>query len=551
MSTEPTLEQLLRAALTRRQLLHRLGLGGLAVSAPAILGACGGSRPTAAPPKVATGSVAPVDHFYWLGVGGGLTLDTAKNGGEGGLALEPIVIYDERLQPKGHLVSSWHAADPVTYVYKVRPGVRFHDGTPLTAEDIAFAMQRHDDPKTESAYAGLIPPLKRIAVTAPDEVTVTLEKPNATWQYLPAVMQVAPKRFFEEMGKDFGAPGKPVIGTGPYKLTAFHASDRSEYVANNRYWGPKPFAKKLTAKSGANDVQTVMLAMRAGDADGTFGVSASILRNWKQIPGITVTTEPAPHLAFASFDVSAKPWDDVHVRRAFAHALDRRGLLGVLLKDAGHVEDSIVPRSAWGDKVNAAKLDQIYASVPVYDFSLDKAKAELAQSAYPDGLSATLWYYSGDTSEKIGLNWQHNLKQIGVNLKLQVASDELGAAREDNHHELGFHLNDSWAAEDFPDPVDVAFNLLPSAHAKRGYFNEANYRNPTVDRLIEENLTSLDVNQRADAIAQVMKIVAEDVPYLPIWTRSDSVAISNKFVYEGYTPWWNYQMWINHIKRAA
>jgi peptide/nickel transport system substrate-binding protein len=482
------------------------------------------------------------------------SLDTAKaDSGNitAAIATEPILVYDVGLRPVGHLAESWRAVDPVTYVYKVRQGVRFWDGTPLTADDIAFAIERHLDPKLASGIAGLIPPLASVDVTAPDEVTVKLEEPNATWQYIPAQILVAPRRVFEEQGKDYGAPDQPVMGTGPFKVTKFRASDRIEYVANDAYWGRKPIARKLTINVNVSDSQTNLLAMRAGAADGTFGVSSDLLRQWRRIPALTVTSQPGPLLWWASFDVEAKPWDDVHVRRAFAHALDKKGLVNAVLRDAGQVEDSIIPRGVWGDRIPQSRLDAIYAGLRVYEFDLAKAREELAQSAYPNGLTATLWYYGSDTGGKIAATWQQNLKKIGVTLRLEIVSDQEGTDREDNHHDLGFHLNGDWAGQDYPDPIDFAVNLLPSDHARRGYFNEANYKNPIVDRLIKENLTSLDVAHRADLVARIMSIVAEDLPYVPIWTHYQSVAVADRVVYEGFTPYYDQQFWVDHLRRAA
>jgi peptide/nickel transport system substrate-binding protein len=551
MGAEPTLEDLLREALTRRQLLRRMGIGGVVVSAPTLLAACGGSSSNpASAQKAATGNVQPVDHITWLSnIGTSMDSATSADVVTSSLVTEPVVIYDANLEPAGHLAEP-RAVDASTYVYKLRQGVKFHDGTPLTAEDVAFAMLRHTDPKVESGYAGLIPELRGIEVTGPGEVTVRLKAPSVVWQYLPAFMLVAPKKFFQEQGKDYGAPGKPLIGTGPYKLSSFRASDRAELVRNEAYWGEKPIAKTITMVNVA-DAQTSLLGMRSGDADGTFGVSASILSQWKQIPTITVTTRAAPHLAFASFDVSTKPWNDVHVRRAFAHAIDKAGLARALFKGAAQPQSSMLPPPMLQGKIPPERQKEIYASLPVYDFDLTKAKQELAQSAYPNGLKAKLWYYAGDTSEKAALTWQQNLKKIGVNLKLDVADENTGADREDNHHDLGFHLNDSWAGTDYPDPADLMTVLLPSDQARSGYFNEANYKNPEVDRLITQNVESLDENMRIGTLVQVMRIVATDLPYIPLWTRNDSVALSDKFVYEGYTPWAQYQGWIHHLKRAA
>ena len=309
------------------------------------------------------------------------------------------------------------AVDPTTYVYKVRQGVRFWDGTPLTAEDIAFAIERHRDPKLASLLAGTTLEVDSVTVTGDHEVTVKLSNPTVSWQYQGIYMLVYPKKLIKKLGKDFGAPGKEFMGTGPYKLTAFRAGGTLDFVANDDYWGQKPFAKKLTVQGSITDAQTALLAMRAGAADGTDGVSAFTLRDWKKIPDLTITSKPDNAPLIASFDLDAKPWDDVHVRRAFAYALDREGL---------------------------------------------------------------------------------------------------------------FH-----------------------AHAREGFYNEANYRNPEVDTAIKAAIASIDIQERAKLLAPVIKAAQEDLPYIPFWTRAQSVAMSNRFVYDGFSPPAVLQYWINHIKPAA
>ena len=546
MSSELLLDRLLDQAQTRRELLRKVGVGGAMLSAPAVLTACGSSSTKRA------GTGGRLDHLTWLG-GAGVSLDCAKDGAALNsiqMATEPIVVLDSDLHVVGHLAEKWEAVNPTTYVYTIRRGVKFWDGTPLTAEDVAFAMDRHRDPKVASLLAGLITVVNSIDVTGEHQVTVKLKQPYFPWIYMPALMLVAPKKLIQELGKDFGAPGKPLMGTGPFKLTDFQAGGGTEFVANDHYWGQKPVAKKLTIVSGLTDAQSALLAMRAGAADGTFAVSTTILRDWERIPDVTVTVKPASVLLFASFDVEAEPWNDVHLRRAFAYALDREGLRRALIGNGGDICDSIIPRNMWGGTVPEAKLDEMYGAVPVYDYDLDKARAELAQSKYPDGLTATIWYYGGDIQEKVSLTWAQALKQIGVTLKLEVASDQKGTNREDNHVDLGFHLNDSWTP-DYPDPVGFPDILLRGDHARRGYFNEANYKNPEVDRLVKGALASIDVAERARLMAQVMKIAAEDVPYIPIWTRGQAMALSKGFVYDDFVPPAETQFWIDRVHPAA
>ena len=550
MAIEQTLDRLLREGHTRRQLIRHLGVGGMALSTPALLSACGSSSDTAQ-----TGAGDPnaqLDHLEWL-TGPTAGFDYAKDYScllAATIVTEPVVILDDKLQPVGHLAESFEAVDPTTYVYKVRQGVKFTDGTPLTAEDVAFSMDRHRDPKLASLIAGYITDVNSIEVTGDHEVTVKLKKPNASWRYFPAYMLVGPKKLIQKLGKDYGAPGTDIVGTGPFKVKKFKPSATIEYVANAAYWGDKPVAKTLTLQTNIVDAQTSLLAMKAGAADGTFGVSATILRDWERIPDITITKSSSPALLLASFDVEAEPWNDVHLRKAFAYAIDREGLLHALIQGNGDIQNSVIPRALWGGAVSESRLNEIYDGLPAYDYDLDKARAELAKSKYPHGLTATIWYYASDTMEKIALTWAQALKQIGVTLKLEVASDTTGTAREDGHKDLGFHLIDNWTP-DYPDPINYAATFLWSKSARPGYYNEANYKNAAVNAAIEKNFASIDQNERNDLMVEIMNTAQNDLPYIPFWTRQQAVAISNKLVYEGFVSPPEPTFWVDHISPAA
>jgi peptide/nickel transport system substrate-binding protein len=527
--------------ITRRHALRQLGLGGLALAAPGALAACGSSEEL---------SHTRVDHVTWAV----LALDTLNVPAKGDFAdaatllTEPILKLDERLNVVGHLAESWKAVDPLTYVYRIRRGVRYWDGSALTPEDVAYAIERHVDPKTGSYIAGIIPALASVRVTGPDEVTVKLEKANATWAYIPTYILVAPKRFYQRLGKDFGTPGTDtVMGSGPYRLMQYRAGDRLELEENPTYWGPKPVAKRLSLRV-IRDAQARLLAMRSGEIDGTFDVNSDIADKWKRISGVKVIAVPSGNYSFFSFDLRQPPWNDLHLRRAIAHAIDREGLAKALFHGNVHLAESIVPRAAWGRTLSEERLDRIYGSLRQYEFDLDKARQELAQSAYASGGTGTVWYYQNTTTEKICLTLQENLKKIGFTLKLETPPDAEGDSREDEHHDLGFHY-DGWGTQ--IDPVDQAVTLLPSYARKSGYYNMANYSNPTVDRLLEQNLRSTDVTRRANLLARIMQIVAEDLPYIPMFTVNAHVAVKEGFAYRGHSALYKNQMWIEHLGREG
>src|SRR5205823_4936300 len=133
--------------------------------------------------------------------------------------------------PQGHLVPalarSWSQPDATTLVYRLRPNVTFHDGTPLTAQDVAFSMSLNLDKKVASQLSSYFTAVRWIRATGPDEVTMKLKTPSPFAQYLPAFQggMVVPRTFWQAHAKDIGTPNVLTVGTGPWKVTEFVPDD--------------------------------------------------------------------------------------------------------------------------------------------------------------------------------------------------------------------------------------------------------------------------------------------------------------------------------------
>nr|BFD96000.1 hypothetical protein KitaXyl93_73600 [Kitasatospora sp. Xyl93] len=140
--------------------------------------------------------------------------------------LESPVTRDENGKVVPQLAQSWTEPDPVTYVFKLRQGVVFSDGSPMTAEDVAFSLERHTDPKVASEAASMVAAVESVRATGPDEVTVVLKAPTQTFLSNVAVMwQVVPKKLAAAHPQDLGTPASPTLGTGPYKVTRFSGTE--------------------------------------------------------------------------------------------------------------------------------------------------------------------------------------------------------------------------------------------------------------------------------------------------------------------------------------
>ena len=464
--------------------------------------------------------------------------------------LEGLLRYsdDGKLVPS--LAESWSQPDPLTYSYKLRPGVKFWDGRPLTSADVVFSMSQHMQKKVGSELLSYYSSVKSIKAAGPNRVVIKLKAPDPFFQYVPAFQAgyIIEKKFAQAAGKKIGTPGVLTMGTGPYKFTKFVSDEGVSLARNDSYWGKKGVVKNVELKFITEDA-TRLLAMRSGEIDGAFGVPADQANQWQGIANVKVAFTPQLRTAFFTFDTEAAPWSDVHVRRAFAHAIDKRGLVRTVLRGHGEVANTYPPPQQWGGLLAQKQVRKLYASLPQYPFDLNKAKQELARSSVPNGFTATVVY--PDSRKPIGqasLNLSQNLKQIGITLNVREATTSDWINGIYAHKDLGIQVLTFGA--DYPDPANFPSLILDSKYAVANAFNVSNYKNPAVDRLLVRQAASSKPAVRASLIKQILRISAKDVPYLPVWWQDIGLALKSKYVYSGFSTWYYTQPWVTRIKAA-
>jgi peptide/nickel transport system substrate-binding protein len=293
---------------------------------------------------------------------------------------------DGSLQPS--IASAWEAPDPLTYIYTIRGDAKFSNGDPVTAADVAYSLNLHLDPKVGSQVAALLGSVASITADG-DKVTVKLKEPSSLWKFMPASIAgyVWEKSSVEANLANYGTPQVLPIGSGPYKVTEYVPDSHVTLERNPAYTGTAPQFDKITFRIIPDD-QTRLLAMRAGEIDGTLAVPTTALDQWKQAASIDT---------FSSFiwrgltlDMTQAPFDDIHVRRALNYAVDKAaiadGLMAGLAVPASTVNDpGVFAGALTPDEVKAG-----YDGVLAFPYDLDKAKAEMAQSSVPKGFAATL-----------------------------------------------------------------------------------------------------------------------------------------------------------------
>lgn len=445
--------------------------------------------------------------------------------------LDTVVTLGEDGSIQPSLAESWTEPKPGTYVFKLRPGVVFSDGSPVTADDVAFSLRRHTDPKVASQAASTVTLVKKVEATGEHEVTVELKSPTPT--FLPnaaLVWQVVPRRLAEAHPDDLGTPEAPTLGTGPYKVASFSV-DGLTLERNDRWWGGKaPMAKvKITAIS---EPEAMRLAIASGSVDGTTVVPPQDARKWEGMKQVKVRYYPGMSTAFLALNVKNKYLSDVHVRRAIAHAVDRAAVQRTAVGDKASPASTILPLPQL-QAMYGPEHEQVAASLPAYPHDLAAAKAEMAKSAYPDGFPLKVTYPSDDQRVDALQSVAADLAKIGIQVELKAMPRDAERAKRFRHEDLTMSLTELGYGT--PDPGETLPDLLGSVAAKPQGFNFAQYTTPELDTKLDRML-GLKGEERKAEVKEILVEAAEQMPYVPLYYVHYGIALNEKFT-EQIGPW--------------
>jgi peptide/nickel transport system substrate-binding protein len=531
-------------AATRREALKRFGVLGAGA-------ALGGTLVRSAPAALSR-LEAPPTTLRWAISLQPASLDIATNyyadtNTVGGLVNEPLLMLD----PNGRLIpwlaASWSNPSPLRYVYKLRRGVKFSDGSPLTADDVAYSLGRHLEKALGSQIGTFYTSVRSVKATGHDEVTVFLKRPDiSVASTVPVVTLIVKRSVAQPLGKGYARPGGKMVGTGPFLLDSYTSTGIS-LSRNPGYWGRRPPVEHVHF-SYISDPQTVQLAVASGGIDGTFIVPPTLAKQYKQSPGVAVQGSLGL-MYFVTFDTSKPPFDDVHVRRAVAHCWDGPGFVKGTLRGLGEVADGVVFPWQWASVQSPAQTTAFYKSLPKYPYSIDAAKAELKKSKHPNGFSLSTVYNSGFPNEGLALQaLTANLSQIGIHVTVKELPTSAWLNMFYAHENL--NLYPAAFGPDYVDPNDFLEQLLDSKQAVKNGVNIANYRNPRADRLLAIEQGTTNKARRRAALQQLYRTAQTDLPYLALWYEDLLMAIRKPFVYRGFSAMYFYTPWIYNIRVA-
>ena len=431
---------------------------------------------------------------------------------------------------KPSLAESWDQQDPTTLVLKLRQGVKFHDGSDLTANVVKWNLERM---MTNSKSAAKSQTESIASVEVVDNLTVKLKlkAPSASLlvnltseaDSAPAIMSQAN---WEKLG-DAGIAQKPV-GTGPFKLGEWKAGASVTYQKFDQYWKmgadgkPLPYMDQIVMGLQA-DMSVAMIQMRSGDCDLVTNIEGKDVPALKSNPNIVYLEYPWQSTIFAVC-FNARPGarfagDNMKkFRQGFLMAIDRQALADVVGAGLGETASSMLVNGQIGysDKL------------PKYKYDPTTAKQLIAAAGFPNGLEITLDYISRAEDEQMAQLYQQMLAAVGVKLTLQP-SDRVAYSQKTLAGKFDVSI---FRLRSRPDP-DLAVSY---AYAKNGAGNYAGWEDPNVAKALDEGRATYDTAKRQAAYEKAQTIAYEEAYYDFQMSRRSSVAM-NKAVKGFESPW--------------
>ena len=462
---------------------------------------------------------------------------------------EKLVSKDAKEVLKPQLAESWKTtANDTTWEFKLRKGVKWHDGTEFTAEDVVASIKRVPTvPNSPASFATYTRPIKEIS--APDKHTVRIvtERPHPLLPNDMVAVRIVPARLAPTVKTEEFNSGKAMIGTGPFRFKEYAAGDRVVLERNDAYWGAKPHWKTVRMRMITNAPARVA-ALLAGDVQMIEAVPTADIARLEKDARVTVSSAVSNRLIYLHMDsdravtpfvagkdgkpLDRNPFKDVRVRKAVSLALDRNAIVSRIMENQAQPAGQLLPDFFPG---TSKKL-------PPPKQDLEAARRLLAEAGYPNGFAVTLHSpnnrYIND--EKAAQAIAGMLTRAGIDTKLEAMPSNVFFSRA-GKLEFSFFLA-GWGAEtgETSSPLRALIGSFNAAtgmgQANRGRFSDAG-----VDTLILSAMTNIDDTKRNLMLAAASdKALGELQAIVPVHYEVSSWALRKGLQFTGRADQYTY-----------
>jgi peptide/nickel transport system substrate-binding protein len=448
-----------------------------------------------------------------------------------------LVQVGDSPSPIPALAESWTTSeDGLTWTFTLREGAMFSDGTPVTAEDVKFSLDRWADPEVNASYAGIASAADSVTVVDPSTIQITLERPDGAFLDALAmfVASIVPQAAVEAMGEEFG---RAPVCAGPFKVTGWEQGVAVDLSRNEHYWGPAPYLDGVRFEYVPDD-NTRLLRIENDEVDAVEDVPYAQVDRIDALDGISVASEPVMKWDAIWLNTSIPPLDDVNVRQALNYATPRQEILDAILAGSGTLANHIIARVKYWDE-----------SVPGYEYDLDKAKELMAASSVPDGFTLELLTVAGDSVEQLMAEAiKEAWAEIGVDV--QIEQVDIGSAfgrwLADPNVDMAATFPGSSLSSDTLSDDNLVFVFMDPDGGLRSFGTY--WGNPDVVDRLRQASASLDEEQRATLFAEAQALAMADAPAVPLFFTDARTALADDVKgFKTYpTGWWNLdEVWLD------
>lgn len=423
------------------------------------------------------------------------------------------------------LAHSWDvSADKLTWTFHLRQGVRFHDGTPFNAEAMLFSLGRQfyeDHPfntgKGNYKYwhdMGMDDIVA--ALEAPDDSTfvIRLKEPNAPFlsnlamNFCAAVSPTALKKH----GQDFF---KNPVGTGPFRFVEWRKDERIVLARNDDYWGPKAKLERLIFKP-IQEASIRFLELSQGALHGLDNLSPEYITEIRDNPQLQLLTQPGMNVGYLAMNMEQQPFDDLRVRQAINHAVDKQALVDNFYQVLAMVAKNPIPPTLWGYNDTIAG----------YAYDPEKARALLTEAGFPDGFATELWAMPVPRPympqpDKIAQAVQADLAKVGI--RARIVQWEWGTYLDkvfNGEHPMALL---GWTGDN-GDPDNFLYVLLDKTAAIKPAQNIAFYKSDELHEVLVAARRSADRDERTRLYQTAQEIIFRDAPWVPLVHATQTAA---------------------------
>ncbi len=509
------IDEFVSGRLSRREFVQRGTVLGMSTSLlGAVVAACGGKTKTShATTSAATGPKPKRGGTLRLALlAPGSKIDPLTSDDTGIVMLTQVgeyLLFDSnllhRLVPM--LATSWsHNGDATVWTFKLRPGVRFNNGAPMTADDVVWTFQQLSNPKLPSnalsTFQGVLSPSGVVKIDS-HTVAFHLDSANGNFPYL--VSSDNYNAIIVPKGTDYSSWQSTFVGTGAFKLTSYQQNVGASFARNPYWWGGQPYLDGTHFLFYANAPAQV-LALQGGDVDVIVQFAAVSGEALFNNPAYTIVHYTSSVHRELSLRCDVPPFDDPRVRKAVAYSLDRPALVSALLKGYGVVGN---------DTPFAPIFPSSCPNVPQRKQNLALGRQLMREAGHPAGVTAPFYTEINQEIPLLAQAIKSDAAKVGVNFKLVIES-------QDAYYGKSTFGNSDWL-DGTASLVDYGARGVPNVYlsaalTSHGPWNAAHFHNPTYDKLVRDYIAAPDLQSQRSVACKIERLLLDETPIIiPYW----------------------------------